>query len=172
MEEILASIRKIISEDEEAPEAPVAGGAAEQAAPQDVLPPDVPPQDALPQDVLPEATVPREEVTLEDVLELTERVAEGDLPPEPASAQRRQSLVSGQTDSGVTSALADFAGALAAGKSSGTPLPGSDQTLDSLVLAALEPHLKNWLDENLEPLVERVVKEELKRMARRAEDDI
>ena len=155
MEEILASIRQIISEDEEAPDAPGAGAAPEQPAPQDTLPQD---------------GAPREEVTLEDVLELTERVAEGDLAAEPAAAQRRQSLVSGQTDTGVTSALADFAGALAAGSSSGTPLPGSDQTLDSLVLTALEPHLKNWLDENLEPLVERVVKEELKRMARRAED--
>lgn len=157
MEEILASIRKIISEDEEAEEAPEAGAAAEQAAPQDALL---------------QETVPREEVTLEDVLELTERVAEGEVLGEPSAARRRQSLVSGQTDTGVTSALADFAGTLAAGKSSGTPLPGSDQTLDSLVLAALEPHLKNWLNENLEPLVERVVKQELKRMARRAEDDL
>ena len=34
----------------------------------------------------------------------------------------------------------------------------------------LGPYLKQWLDENLEPIVERTVKDELKRMARRAED--
>ena len=76
------------------------------------------------------------------------------------------------TKSKVTSAMASFAGALTKDKADNNPVMGGGPTLDALVLGALEPVLKNWLDENLEPLVERLVKEELKRMARRAEDDI
>lgn len=154
MEEILSSIRKIINDDDETEADPAA------SAPDD------------------------------NVLELTERVED-----EPGVAEAAveeeidailasgdddkgtgsvvvgdEGLVSGKTKSGVTSAMSQFAGALAKEKSE-SGVPGvSGPTLDALVLAVLEPQLKNWLDENLEPLVERLVKEELKRMARRAED--
>ena len=73
-------------------------------------------------------------------------------------------------ESAVTSALSEFAGALMEQNKDQQGPVGGNQTLDSLVRAALEPYLKSWLDEHLETLVERVVKEEIKRMARRAED--
>ena len=149
MEEILSSIRKIISDDEgeEGTEAQASGT---------------------------------------DVLELTERVEEEDSVAKtktdttfedqntnPTSdSQEETGLVSSTTKSKVTSAMASFAGALTKDKADNNPVMGGGPTLDALVLGALEPVLKNWLDENLEPLVERLVKEELKRMARRAEDDI
>ena len=159
MEEILASIRKIISEDETegsqvaaSPDADAQGGKSN------------------------------------DVLELTERVEEEDSvshsSAEPSDgpeidavlASDQQSkggpsdLISGKTKSGVTSAMSEFASALASERQQNAPTLGGGPTLDALVLSLLEPQLKAWLDENLEPLVERLVKEELKRMARRAED--
>ena len=165
MEEILASIRKIISEDEtdETAGNPDADAESDKG---------------------------------EDVLELTERVEEeedsvADTNPEPsedsmtgsvlssdeqgleAASQSKDSaagLISGKTKSGVTSAMSEFASALASERDAGAPTLGGGPTLDALVLSLLEPQLKAWLDENLEPLVERLVKEELKRMARRAED--
>ncbi|MFC4351285.1 DUF2497 domain-containing protein [Fodinicurvata halophila] len=47
----------------------------------------------------------------------------------------------------------------------------NDKTLEGLVREAMKPLLKEWLDQNLAPLVERVVREEVRRMVRRAEDD-
>lgn len=156
MEEILASIRKIISEDD--PE----GKESEETQ-------------------MPE----------EGVLELTERVEQAAADTDRKSSEEQEidailasvteadegrgggsagGLVSPKTDSAVTSTLSDFAGALMKEKAESEGGGGPTQTLDTLVRAALQPYLKSWLDENLEPLVERVVREELKRMARRAED--
>ena len=149
MEEILSSIRKIISEDEGE------GETETQASDTDVL----------------ELT---ERVEEEDSVAKTKTdTAFEDQNTNPTSGRAEEAgLVSSSTKSKVTSAMASFAGALTKDKADSTPVMGGGPTLDALVLGALEPVLKNWLDENLEPLVERLVKEELKRMARRAEDDI
>jgi cell pole-organizing protein PopZ len=48
---------------------------------------------------------------------------------------------------------------------------GAGRTLETLVCEAMEPHMRAWLDENLAGLVERVVREEVSRLARRLEDD-
>ena len=148
MEEILSSIRKIISEDEDGE------GTEAQASEADVL----------------ELT---ERVEEEDSVAKTksDTTMENQKNPPALGSEEEAGLVSSTTKSKVTSAMASFAGALTKDKPEG-PVIGGGPTLDALVLGALEPVLKNWLDENLEPLVERLVKEELKRMARRAEDDI
>ena len=44
-------------------------------------------------------------------------------------------------------------------------------TIEDIVRDEIRPMLKNWLDHNLPPLVQRLVKEELDRVARRAIDD-
>ena len=149
MEEILSSIRKIISEDEDGE------GTEAQASEADVL----------------ELT---ERVEEEDSVAKTksDTTMENQKNPPALGSQEETGLVSSTTKSKVTSAMASFAGALTKDKADNNPVMGGGPTLDALVLGALEPVLKNWLDENLEPLVERLVKEELKRMARRAEDDI
>lgn len=170
MEEILASIRKIISEDEAEADSPAGG---EQAA------------------------VGAEQAS-KDVLELTERVEdEFAAPAQPTGGEEAEvdailasvtgledkgrtdintagdksgGIASSETETAVTSALSEFAGALMEQNKEQQGPVGGNQTLDSLVRAALEPYLKSWLDEHLETLVERVVKEEIKRMVRRAED--
>jgi cell pole-organizing protein PopZ len=188
MEEILASIRKIISEDDENEEASEAS-ASEDGETKDGETKDGETKDDETKDG---------DGAEDDVLELTERVeeeedsvaetsmeteaedqidailAESDADAEPGAAagKKKEGLVSDKTKSGVSSAMAQFAGALAKEKGHSGPVVGGGPTLDALVLAALEPVLKTWLDENLEPLVERLVKEELKRLARRAEDEL
>jgi cell pole-organizing protein PopZ len=170
MEEILASIRKIISEDGSESETPAG---AEQA-----------PTEA--------------DQASEDVLELTERIEdEFAAPADPAgsddaeidailasvtggedtggmgtgsAADRSGGIVSSETERAVTSALSEFAGALIEQNKDQTGPIGGNQSLDTLVRTALEPYLKSWLDEHLEALVERVLKEEVQKMARRAEN--
>jgi cell pole-organizing protein PopZ len=47
---------------------------------------------------------------------------------------------------------------------------GDGRTLEDLAREMIAPELKVWLDQNLAPLVERVVREEIKKMVRRVED--
>jgi hypothetical protein len=175
MEEILASIRKIISEDEPdgsesgEPEsgetAAIPDTVAESAEGDDVLEltERIEEEEDSVSDTNPELA---EEVSIDSILAGDEQDSTVASPPKDSDSE----LVSGKTKSGVTSAMSQFAGALATEKSQAEASLGGGPTLDALVLAVLEPQLKTWLDENLEPLVERLVKEELKRMARRAED--
>ncbi len=173
MEEILSSIRKIISEDE--PQAEKETVAAE-AAPAGMAQAEV-------------------EEIVDEVLELTDRVEEGaggnaseeqeidailttvtDAPAEEEMAELEQNrstsggLLSTKTDSAVTSTLATFFDEMVKEKSPPEAKVGAAPTLDQVVREMLAPYLKTWLDENLEPIVERTVRDELKRMARRAED--
>lgn len=46
---------------------------------------------------------------------------------------------------------------------------GDGLLVETLVRMAVEPMLKAWLDANLEPIVERIVRREVERMARKAE---
>jgi hypothetical protein len=47
-----------------------------------------------------------------------------------------------------------------------TMLSGSARTIDELVEDLLRPMLRSWLDVNLPPLVERLVREEIERVSR------
>ena len=53
--------------------------------------------------------------------------------------------------------------------SSGNMPLGSGRTLEDLVKEMLRPMLKDWLDRNLPPMVEHMVRRELDRMTRKAE---
>lgn len=49
------------------------------------------------------------------------------------------------------------------------PRSESDRILENMVREALRPQVKAWLDDNLPGLVERIVREEVRRMTRKAE---
>ncbi len=49
---------------------------------------------------------------------------------------------------------------------------GGGRTIEDLVRETLAPMLKEWLDANLALLVERLVRKEIERLSRRAEDDL
>jgi cell pole-organizing protein PopZ len=193
MEEILASIRRIISEDD----AP-GGGAGDAAVAVAEAPPPAPVQEEAPKPA-PAAHVAavHEPEPEEDVLELTDpepapAETHGDLdvfappsPPtpepahaaEPAPAPRSApapsyeeaplggSLVEDEPllGGGAHSVAASHFGRLA----QSIAMPPSGQTLDAVVRELLRPLLKDWLDEHLPAIVEEKVQAEVDRVSRR-----
>ncbi len=187
MEEILASIRRIISDDEAKP-------ADEAPAPKAVPEPEPEPVAAIDDDVLDlgaEAALvaaPAQEPTQaafpddSDIAFLDEPPATAPLPeppaasvepppapyqpePEPrpqpqaafAAAPDMASLLSDQASSVVTNAFGQLAS---------TVLSNNARTLEDLVKDMLKPMLKTWLDDNLPTMVERLVRAEIERVAR------
>jgi cell pole-organizing protein PopZ len=198
MEEILASIRRIISEDDAPAETPPSAEAApEEAAPAPEAEPVVAP--AM-MDETPSAREP--EASDEDVLELTEPYEApttetiGDLdvsPPEPepfpveaiseshyepmteAHVPEHPSIPSGGYDTLVGDSAAASAASAFAGFASTLKKPEpadvtfpSGPTIDEMVRGLLRPMLKEWLDANLPAIVEAQVRKEVERIARSA----
>lgn len=87
--------------------------------------------------------------------------------PEPAE-QPAQHLVSESTLSASAAALSQLSRTVRRDKE--FPL-GGGRMVEDLVREALEPMLKEWLDANLAGIVERMVRQEIERMVRRAEDE-
>ena len=191
MEEILASIRRIISEDapegeeqsaeEEQPEAEAPVAAAEEEPAPEPEPEPEPESETEPEPE-PEPD-PEPDEDDEDVLELTNMVGEDgsvvDLSAEREAQRAREeetadppptdpSLLSDMTRSAATNALLELASTATQGDSK-TPIAGGNRTLEMLVIETLEPHLKVWLDANLPSMVERIVREEIQKMVKRAE---
>ena len=186
MEEILASIRRIISEDEAPAETPQAAAPAADDQPEEAHEPEVLPE---PEPVVETAFEP-EAAAEDDVLDLTDRyetpaeaVTIGDLDvspaapfpsteqPEPSPApipmsSSNDSLV-GET--AAASAASAFAGLAASLRQPDPELPqGSGTSLEALVGSLLRPMLKDWLDANLPAIVEAQVRKEVERIARNA----
>ena len=172
MEEILASIRRIISEDD----APAAEAAPAAPAPEPVAAPPPPePVMAFPvDDVLelnepvgaaPPAPVPAPPVidpprhALDDI-EIMPR-AEASRQPEPAYTpmQREDSILSQH----VAESAASHFGSLA----QTVFMPGEGRTLEDVVKELLRPLLKDWLDTHLSSIVEAKVQSEVERISRR-----
>jgi cell pole-organizing protein PopZ len=154
MEEILASIRRIISEDD----AP--GGAPAEAAAE--------PEVAAAEEPIP--IPPAEEEPLEDdgALELTERVeSHGDLDvyasePEPVYEAPAADVGEGLVGDPAAAAAAAHFGQL----SSTILMPADGRTLEDVVRELLRPLLKGWLDEHLPNIVQTAVQAEVERIAR------
>jgi cell pole-organizing protein PopZ len=156
MEEILASIRKIISEDtvEEDEKPEPAAKAAPVEAPKPVA-----------------AAAPEPE---DDVLELTEVLDEAPA-EEPALGSFHSesiediSLEPVPEDDGILSPGAAALASEAFTDLSNTIMAnyaGGGKTLEDLIREMLRPMLKAWLDENLPTVVERLVAREIARLAR------
>ncbi len=156
MEDILASIRRILSEDETAPPppVPVAGAEAEEvleldaammvsepsgpvAAPEVAAP-------AAPSAVLAPAT---------------------SVPPEP-SPLGSPGLVGPATEAAAASSVAALLRTLASDRA--LQVRSTGPTIEELVRQGLRPLLKEWLDANLPALVERLVRTEIERVVGRA----
>jgi cell pole-organizing protein PopZ len=202
MEEILASIRRIIADDDtpkpvprpeaKAPEPPPASRApppkpapAPAAAKQDDIDAMLAGLDEGPEPAPPPVSAPQPEPA--DVLELTEamqapspsfqtidgsqdvvfeetgteppppRAAEPPPRPAPMPAMPTQPIISSATAAAVDSAFNALAH---------TVLVQNAKTLEDLVKEMLRPMLQHWLDNNLPTLVERLVRQEIERVAR------
>jgi uncharacterized protein len=157
MEDILASIRRILSEDE----APT-GGAAPAASPAAQPPDEAAGDDVLvldsammvPEPAPTETEAPRVAVTI-PIAPVTETAREFTPPtlvaPEAAAAAA----------SSVTSLLRTLTVERTTRVHSGGP------TIEDLVREELRPLLKTWLDTNLPPMVERLVRTEIERVVGR-----
>jgi hypothetical protein len=77
-------------------------------------------------------------------------------------------LLSDHAAVATTGTLAGLSGAVSAARD--MPMGYAHQTLEDLVKSLLRPILKEWLDENLPPLVERLVEKEIARLVGRAEN--
>jgi cell pole-organizing protein PopZ len=153
MEQILASIRRIIAEDGDQP----------AAAP-------------------PAAASPVSEAAKgEEILELTEVVQDhpADPPAAPGSPQAESlapaaaadpanHLVSDAAAAASIAALSQIhqLGSQSEKRMSDIPLSEGPTTIESMVREMLRPLLKEWLDSNLPHLVERVVQDEVARLVR------
>lgn len=226
MEEILASIRRIISEDdpEGEGEATPASEAPEEAALEEVEDEDdilelteeveeevvaeseeepvveveepAEPEDSIEDDFRQSMDEPAEEPTdepeepvefeeeieevsfdeevEEDVEEISfdEEVEEVAMDPDVGNdidldAPDADSILQETTQDSTSSALSEIARAAVVQRSLAI---GTGKTLEDIVREALVPELKAWLDVRLGPMVERIVREEIKKMVRRAED--
>jgi cell pole-organizing protein PopZ len=192
MEEILASIRRIISEDDkpaEEAEAPAEAAVAVAPPPPQAVAPPPPPPEPAPQAPVAEAppAAPVEADEEEDVLELTEPApvateTHGDLdvftprtpPPRPApppAPERAPSHAAYDEDPDDDSLLSDGpedAVLSHFGRLSQTiAMPKSARTLEDVVRELLRPLLTDWLDEHLPRIVEEKVQAEVERIARR-----
>lgn len=204
MDDILASIRKIISDDEaRAQAAPPAGSSRPAPAPA-VTPLHAVPPSSIPGGPQPDILPPGSD----DVLLLTDLIEEPrsekvppplPLPridpvrasemPQPAVEPGPETGLTGHRLSGnrlAAEGLVDTAAAasaaqafarlsqvvqesgLAPGAVEAPPASaGGGLTVEELVREALRPLLKDWLDRNLPPLVERIVEREVARLTRR-----
>lgn len=156
MEEILASIRRIISEDGE----PIEAESQLEPAAELVAAP----EPDFDENVL--------ELTdaVQEVLELTNAM---ELVAGPAAIGGRgygfdQALVSELTADSTTAAFSALAEAVADAK--GVPL-AREQTVEELARGLLRPMLKDWLDRNLEPIVVRAVEREISKLSGRADNN-
>jgi cell pole-organizing protein PopZ len=158
MDDILASIRRILNEDEAQPAAAPAG------------PPPAPPR--------PPAAEP------DEALDLTEAMLVQPAPPEtpagpppveavspvaPAAtspALSADALVAPAVAAATTAAVGQLLRAVAQERSATVHRGGP--SIEDVVREELRPLLKEWLDQHLPPLVERLVRAEIERVVGRA----
>ncbi|HKW55030.1 MAG TPA: DUF2497 domain-containing protein, partial [Stellaceae bacterium] len=79
-------------------------------------------------------------------------------------------LASSATAAASIAALSQLADLGQKGQVGTAPLGDAGRTLESLVRELLKPMLRDWMDGNLTPLVERLVREEIQRMSRDAQN--
>ena len=177
IEEILASIRRIISDDGE--EAPADAAAEPEAAAAPVADKPEPVFEEPAREPDPEPVE-----AFEEILELTERVEEPEATPEPAMPSfrieedpmppRRSSY--DDDDALVSEPIARRAADVLSRVNprgddrTDDPLPIPHRTLEEVVREMLRPMLHQWLDAHLPGIVERAVERELRRVSRRAEE--
>ena len=172
MEEILASIRRIISEDD-APGAEAAPAAEPEpeAEPAQAAAPEPEPKPEPADDVLELTdkveTAPAE--TVGDIAAYEEPVAAAPAPepePLPAPPPKPKRAVAKDEDGLVSEGSAMAAASAFGALSAAVAMPSDGQTLDGVVRDLLRPLLKAWLDEHLPAIVEAKVAEEVERISR------
>jgi cell pole-organizing protein PopZ len=179
MEDILASIRRILNEEEAPAEA---AAPIEAPADDDVLVLDESmmvsignSRDPIETEREPEPPVRKIELpvahveppAIEPEPSLKEVAASASNQALPVEAPPKLAdLMAPETAAAATSLVGNLVRSLSAGRA--TKVYSGGPTLEDLVRAELRPLLKEWLDTNLPPLVERLVRTEIERVVGRA----
>ncbi|HYS49789.1 MAG TPA: DUF2497 domain-containing protein [Xanthobacteraceae bacterium] len=189
MEEILASIRRIIADDDATKEAPKAAPRPPEPSSVKAAPAPPPAAEPVTQDDIDAVLAGLDEAPAEpapdpneDVLELTEAMEapppEPPQPPQPAfrRIEPTQDVVfdeppprparSPEPEAALLSSAASAAIHSAFGNLAHSMLVQNSRTLEDLVKEMLRPMLKAWLDDNLPMMVERLVRAEIERVSR------
>ena len=172
MEEILASIRRIISEDDAPAEAAVAPEPVAEITPEPEPVFEAAAETPAVEDEVLELTEPYEAPAAESIGDLDVADAAPFPAPQPEPAPVYDSLVG---ESAAASAASAFAG-LAASFQKPEAVAAAPQdmpfvsgnTVEAMVQNMLRPMLKDWLDANLPGIVEAQVRKEVERIARNA----
>lgn len=154
MDDILASIRRILNEDEGQP-APAGASAGPGPAPAAPAPA-APAQPAEPLELTEAMMVPAAPVPP------APPHAAADLPAAPAP----ETLVAPAVAAATTAAFGQLLRAVAQERNAAVHRGGP--SIEDVVREELRPLLKEWLDQHLPPLVERLVRAEIERVVGRA----
>ena len=193
MEEILASIRRIISEDDiddaKSNDTAVEEGVEEENDDvlelTDVVEDEEPVQEIEPAEE--EAPQSQDDIdtlfdeadlsNTDDEIELVEEEEEesptevvAEVTPLPVAAVAREGSILDEAP--ATAATGSLSGLVAmVDAAHGTPIGNGNRTIEDLVKEVMRPMIKEWLDDNLPALVERVVRREVERLSRTAEGE-
>jgi cell pole-organizing protein PopZ len=193
MEEILASIRRIISEDDiddgKSNDTAVEEGVEEENDDvlelTDVVEDEEPVQEIEPAEE--EAPQSQDDIdtlfdeadlsNTDDEIELVEEEEEesptevaAEVTPLPIAAVAPEGSILDEAP--ATAATGSLSGLVAmVDAAHGTPIGNGNRTIEDLVKEVMRPMIKEWLDDNLPALVERVVRREVERLSRTAEGE-
>ncbi|MCA3358459.1 MAG: DUF2497 domain-containing protein [Roseomonas sp.] len=178
MDDILASIRRILNEDEAAaqtaeatepatPEAPAAEAPELPDAPEPLPPPRASAPEFTPPPMAPPPPMAR---SGPDPVELTSEMLV--TPPIQAASAPRMGMddAAGLIAPAAAAAAAASVGSLLRAVSSerGSQVYRGGPSIEDVVREEIRPILKDWLDSHLPPLVERLVRAEIERVVNRA----
>lgn len=159
MEDILASIRRILNE-EDAPDGDPAAPGGDDVLILDrsmMIPSDATNADPVEADSRAEPVRQAPPQPAMEASTSTDPIA----PPDPTP-----DLVAPEAAAAAASSVGSLVRTLAAGRA--TQVYAGGPTLEDMVRAELRPLLKEWLDTNLPPVVERLVRAEIERVVGRA----
>lgn len=161
MEEILASIRRIISEDGATVEPNPADPNTDPAPPIEMEAMDEPPVLDLVEEL-------KEDGTVEHIIPEPEPEPVYVPPPVPQPVpydnSRLISDTAAQASANALGSLSRLVGGTI--NINSQPIGAGHKTLESMVAELLRPILKDWLDKNLPSIVERVVQKEIQKITR------
>ena len=171
MDDILASIRRILNEDEAAAEATESAEATPPAVPVAEEPEASPPPRAPEPEFAPPPIAPPPPAArfAPEPLDLTSDMLV--TPPNQAASAPRMGMddVSGLIAPAAAAAAAASVGSLLRAVSSerGSQVYRGGPSIEDVVREEIRPILKDWLDHHLPPLVERLVRAEIERVVNR-----
>ena len=171
MDDILASIRRILNEDEAAAEATESAEATPPAVPVAEEPEASPPPRAPAPEFAPPPIAPPPPAARSgpEPLDLTSDMLV--TPPNQAASAPRMGMddVSGLIAPAAAAAAAASVGSLLRAVSSerGSQVYRGGPSIEDVVREEIRPILKDWLDHHLPPLVERLVRAEIERVVNR-----